>query len=846
MDTKWKKSNLIKFLSFALAVVMAFVLAFSVIQCCIAVSFVSYGDGDVVHSFVNLLENGRPDFFDCSQFQYRTMSKIASMDMVFVDTAELRKQLEVSKKQEIERVVSQYETQKANIIRRELEYIAQNYGRQDYYGESIYNENGYSEILESSIPDTPYEEQKYIIDHNASKTVQMVQKILNYAEGKEFLKYASLVRREAFNESEFLYSVNVHLADRSWGWDGSIQDYTASADEVKTKFESQISSYFDAEVSSYEWEIEDARNSINNLVNLKYYVKKGDKTFTNMNNPSSEIATIKDRRFYMVKQDGKMLFEPGCVDADARKIALETFEYEYWHNDFEQAAYYVDEEINYLADDNIADAYNEYKNIPENFKLTFIMAIVSLVLLIVICISAFTCAGHKKGESKCVISVIDKFPIDLHLALVGGLIVGTVILSDSFLRNFYYETVYTVPVISIAVTVIFALVLEFALSVVRIKKAKQSIIKSCIVIKILCFIFKMIAKLFKRIYSGIKKAFFSYKMKHLKKKFLLVAIGLVFLNVICLFFFAAGFVDFEPFFAIVSGAIVLVADGFAIFFTAKYMNALDKIIVAATERTSASFGGERVPDSLDTLNDSLKVTKEEMESAVAVAIKNERTKTELITNVSHDLKTPLTSVISYVDLLKKCDIKNEDALKYIDVLSDKSQNLKSLIENLIEASKASTGNIKINKVYLNLKELSAQAICEFASDFEARGLELKFRENEENVRIFADGPHTYRVLENLLSNAKKYSAPGTRVYASTRREGDFGVFEIKNISKNPLDISPDELTERFVRGDSSRGTEEGNGLGLSIAKQLCTLQGGELKLTIDGDLFKAEVYLPVN
>jgi K+-sensing histidine kinase KdpD len=235
-----------------------------------------------------------------------------------------------------------------------------------------------------------------------------------------------------------------------------------------------------------------------------------------------------------------------------------------------------------------------------------------------------------------------------------------------------------------------------------------------------------------------------------------------------------------------------------------------------------------------------------MSKAVENAIKNERTKTELITNVSHDLKTPLTSMISYVDLLKKCDINDEDAIKYIDVLSDKSQNLKKLIENLIEASKTSSGNIKINKAYLNLKELVAQATAEFLSDFESRELDLKFKEDSEDIRIFADGQHTYRVLENLLSNAKKYSAKGTRVYASIRREGKYGVFELKNISKDPLNISADELTERFVRGDASRGTEEGNGLGLSIAKQLCSLQGGELKLTIDGDLFKATVYLPIN
>ena len=162
----------------------------------------------------------------------------------------------------------------------------------------------------------------------------------------------------------------------------------------------------------------------------------------------------------------------------------------------------------------------------------------------------------------------------------------------------------------------------------------------------------------------------------------------------------------------------------------------------------------------------------------------------------------------------------------------------------MEASKVSTGNVKLNKTILNLKELAVQAVVEYSPEFESRNLDLRFNEEGEAVNILADGPHTYRILENLLSNAKKYSAPGSRVYVRVYKQGKNGVFEIKNISKAPLDISPEELTERFVRGDASRGEEEGNGLGLSIAKELCSLQGGKLVISIDGDLFKATVILP--
>ena len=177
------------------------------------------------------------------------------------------------------------------------------------------------------------------------------------------------------------------------------------------------------------------------------------------------------------------------------------------------------------------------------------------------------------------------------------------------------------------------------------------------------------------------------------------------------------------------------------------------------------------------------------------------------------------------------------------VIAEKSGKLKRLIEDLIEASKISSGNVTINKTKLNLNELAAQAIVEEASEFEKRDLQLIFEEPAQKHIAFADGTKIYRVLENLLSNAKKYSAPGSRIYARLYSGTDCEYFEIKNISKEQLNISAQELTERFVRGDKSRN-EDGNGLGLSIATELCRLNGGELILSIDGDLFKATVKIP--
>ena len=228
-------------------------------------------------------------------------------------------------------------------------------------------------------------------------------------------------------------------------------------------------------------------------------------------------------------------------------------------------------------------------------------------------------------------------------------------------------------------------------------------------------------------------------------------------------------------------------------------------------------------------------------NAIKESLKSERLKTELITNVSHDIKTPLTSIINYVDLLKQENIQNEKAKEYIEVLDNKSQRLKKLIEDLVEASKASSGNIKINKEVLNVKELLNQVTGEFEDKFNSRGLNIISKLPEETVYIKADSRYLYRVLENTYSNVAKYAEENTRVYIDCILEEENTVaIYVKNISKDELNISADELMQRFVRGDKSRNTE-GSGLGLSIAKSLTELQDGTFNIYLDGDLFKVAI-----
>lgn len=233
-----------------------------------------------------------------------------------------------------------------------------------------------------------------------------------------------------------------------------------------------------------------------------------------------------------------------------------------------------------------------------------------------------------------------------------------------------------------------------------------------------------------------------------------------------------------------------------------------------------------------------------LDTALQEKVKSERLKADLITNVSHDIKTPLTSIINYVDLLKRQKIQDPKIAAYLEVLDQKSQRLKTLTEDLVEASKASSGNLKLEVSDINLVELVQQTNGEFEERFALRRLELIQTLPEEIIMIRADGRRLWRVLENLYTNAFKYAQEGSRVYVDVREEGDKAVFTIKNISEKPLNISPDELTERFVRGDVAR-TTEGSGLGLSIARSLTQLQKGEFIISIDGDLFKAQVIFPV-
>lgn len=229
--------------------------------------------------------------------------------------------------------------------------------------------------------------------------------------------------------------------------------------------------------------------------------------------------------------------------------------------------------------------------------------------------------------------------------------------------------------------------------------------------------------------------------------------------------------------------------------------------------------------------------------AVEEAMKNERLKTDLITNISHDIKTPLTSIINYVAILKQSDIADPKIQGYLDILEAKAQRLKTLTEDVVEASKVSSGNISLEYMDVDLVEMIQQTEGEMAEKFEARNLKMIVNLPAEPAVVHVDGRRMWRVLENIFGNAAKYAMPGTRVYADLKLEEDTVDLSLKNVSEHQLNISADELTERFIRGDLSRSSE-GSGLGLSIAQSLTTMQGGTFNLYLDGDLFRVNIRFP--
>lgn len=460
-------------------------------------------------------------------------------------------------------------------------------------------------------------------------------------------------------------------------------------------------------------------------------------------------------------------------------------------------------------------------------------SILGAFFLLVFLLSA---AGHKKGKAGITPHWQDKIPIDLYAAIVSTLVICLIFMVDEAKYNFNRSAYgFNAPAFT-------GLIFYAALAVLLLL---NSVISLATRIKLgkwwrnsLCYcIFRWLKRLWHQAWNAIDELIRTLPFTW---RSIAMAAGILFLQSFFVILFCLDG-DFIPFILLAGWDIALILGACRL--SVRLQQLRDEGRALAQGNLDIKIDTSRMRGDLKEHGENLNAIGDGMTKAVEQRLRSERLKTELITNVSHDIKTPLTSIVNYVDLLKKENLP-ATATEYLQVLERQSRRLKKLTEDLVEASKASTGNVSVSLEPILVNELVHQAIGDYSEKLEAGRLETIVNSYEGNLVAQADGRLLWRVLDNLLGNVCKYALAGTRVYVDLGCQENQATLSIKNISRDPLNISADELIERFVRGDASRHTE-GSGLGLNIARSLMNLMGGEFSISVDGDLFKAELALPV-
>lgn len=447
-------------------------------------------------------------------------------------------------------------------------------------------------------------------------------------------------------------------------------------------------------------------------------------------------------------------------------------------------------------------------------------------------------AGRRPGMAGVHYISIDIIYVDIAVVVFVTAIALCMTLIYEFFENYYrirssinLPLVYTILGVIITIGTLFGITL-ITMQAKRIKR--HELIKHTLIYKLFAWFAGKVRKITVSITEVFDRSPFAMRL-------ILIFGVFSFIVLICTLLLFVG--DSGTAFGFMG---LLAVNTAAIYFILKHFKFF-KDIKNGADRVRAGELSFEIPENgineFRQLAQSINKIADGMKNAVISQVKAERMKAELITNVSHDLKTPLTSIITYVDLLKKEGLQSENSVKYVEIIDSKTQRLKSLTEDLFEAAKASSGNIEIKLRKLNVCSLIRQGLGELSDKIEDSGLEFKTNMPEDGIYVHADGKLLWRVIENLMSNVFKYALPNSRVYIDITEKDNNANITIKNISAYELNIAEDELMERFKRGDASRHSE-GSGLGLSIAKSLTELQGGSFTLSIDGDLFKASIVLP--
>ncbi|EPR13468.1 sensor histidine kinase [Ruminiclostridium papyrosolvens] len=449
-------------------------------------------------------------------------------------------------------------------------------------------------------------------------------------------------------------------------------------------------------------------------------------------------------------------------------------------------------------------------------------------------------AGRSRRKDGILLMPIDYIYLDVALAVLAGIVVICLATVFEYGRYIIYKnsSYYNVNILTVllgtAISIGTLAGIVFVTMFVRRFK-RHEVIKSTLIYKTFLWIknnfFKKLFEKVLSVYDNSPAALRLILIFGVYAVATLVGVALLFTDS----------------FGILLGLVLIVGiNVVAVYFLLKTFKSL-KVITEGARRIRSGDQSTNIPPQRITefkeLSETIDSIADGLKHAVSSQVKAERMKAELITNVSHDLKTPLTSIITYVDLLKSEGLSSENSQKYLDIIDKKSQRLKTLTEDLFEAAKASSGSITVNPEEINIVSLINQGLGELSDKIQASGLNFRTIFSSDKLFVIADGKLLWRVIENLISNVFKYAMPNSRVYIETADVNDNIVVSIKNISAYELNIPADELMERFKRGDFSRNSE-GSGLGLSIARSLTEIQGGSFSINIDGDLFKATVVIP--
>lgn len=625
--------------------------------------------------------------------------------------------------------------------------------------------------------------------------------------------------------------------NKSTEWNGRLED---AYKELFTLLDCIRAIQSDEQFNDYETSLASVFHSVGDYTegstNLTYlFADKETQTIYTNKKAYSSYAQLEQNLEKIFKEKAYAVVYPELSECVTN---IPGADLQVWNHTIDQSfdtkdfVFAVSVDTKFSVADSMADEAENYETYS---KLMFPMlagAIFGSVLWLIGMVWLTVTAGRRPEDEEIHLNGFDRWYTEIAAGTVIGIWLAGTIISGTLIANSslgYSHVVVTVIVIClICGTYTMAWFLIGYLSLVRRIKA-GTLWKNSLIRKVLKWIGKCSGKL-----ADFARAF----SRNTAEKIKVLLVGGAFL-----------FLQFLIIGCIFSGAGVLLlalmaVDVAVMIFAIRKADGLDLIMNGLKK---ISDGELQYKIKTDTLTGKQKVMAEYinnigsgLDAAVENSLKKERMQTELITNVSHDLKTPLTSIINYVDLMKRENPTDPKIQEYLRILDEKSQRLKVLTEDVVEASKASTGNIKLEMNDIDFVEMVQQVIGEFEEKFQEKNLTMMVHFTDEPSIIYADGQRMWRVLENVFGNVVKYAMEGTRVYAEISNRNKKVTFSLKNISAQPLNISADELTERFIRGDVARNTE-GSGLGLSIAKSLTELQGGEFKLYLDGDLFKVMI-----